>query len=270
MVRVVVCGATGRMGSRLVQMLRETEGFALAGAIVRPDDPRVGHDAGEATGGGITGVLLADRLEPALPKADVVLDFTSAAGALDHLKLCAGAGRPIIIGATGFTLADLGEMRALAAKVPCVLSPNMSVGVNILYRIAEEAARRLGPEYDVEIVEAHHRHKRDAPSGTAMRLAETIAGVLGRELEEVLVTGRQGLVGERPAGAIGVQAVRGGDIVGEHTVIFAGPGERLELVHRAHSRDNFARGALRAARWVVGQPPGLYDMQDVLGLRAGA
>ena len=198
--------------------------------------------------------------------ADVVVDFTSFEASAAHAAVCAAAGVALVIGSTGFTPEARARVEAAARRVPIVLSPNMSVGVNVLFAMVRQAARALGEAYDVEIVELHHKKKKDAPSGTAMRLAEVAAEVLGRDPARDLNFGRHGLVGERPAREIGVQTLRGGDAVGEHTVYFVGEGERLELTHRATSRDQFARGAVRAARWVVGRPPGLHDMADVLGL----
>jgi 4-hydroxy-tetrahydrodipicolinate reductase len=196
-----------------------------------------------------------------------VVDFTAFEVSARHAEVCAGRGVALVIGSTGFTAEARARVSEAARKVPLVLSPNMSVGVNVLFSLVEQAARVLGDAYDVEIVEMHHKMKKDAPSGTAVRLAEVAAGALGRDPRKDLAYARHGMIGERPPRQIGVQTLRGGDVVGEHTVFFAGQGERLELTHRATSREQFARGALRAAAWVVGRPPGLYDMQDVLGLR---
>ena len=184
-----------------------------------------------------------------------------------HLAIAADAGVPMVIGTTGIGAADLERARELSATIPCVLSPNMSVGVNILFKVLAEVASTLGDDYDVEVFETHHRFKKDSPSGTALRMAQVIASALGRDLGRAGIFGRKGMVGERVKEEIAIHALRAGDVVGEHTVVFGGMGERVEITHRAHSRDNFARGALRAARWVIGRPPGVYDMQDVLGLK---
>jgi 4-hydroxy-tetrahydrodipicolinate reductase len=200
----------------------------------------------------------------------VVIDFTAHDVSLGHLELAAAAGKAIVIGSTGFTAQELAKARELAPAVRCVLTPNMSVGVNVLLKVLADVAAILGNDYDVEIVEAHHNLKKDAPSGTALKMAQVIADSLGRDLDREGVYGRKGMVGERTRTEIGIQTVRAGDIVGEHTVMFGGSGERLEFIHRAHSRDNFARGAIRAACWLVGQANGLYDMQDVLGLKGQA
>jgi 4-hydroxy-tetrahydrodipicolinate reductase len=208
-----------------------------------------------------------DDLAKALHGADAVIDFTSHEASARHADACAGAGVPLVIGSTGFTPEAKAKVAAAARRIPVVLSPNMSVGVNVLFELVRRAAEVLGDAYDVEIVELHHKKKRDAPSGTAVRLAEVAAEALRRDPKDALAFARHGILGERPPWQIGVQTLRGGDAVGEHTVFFCGEGERLELTHRATSRDQFAQGAVRAARWIVGRPPGLHDMADVLGLR---
>jgi len=197
----------------------------------------------------------------------VLIDFTFPEASLANIKLCAELGRPIIIGSTGFTGEQLDEVGEFVRKIPCVLSPNMSIGVNLCFKILEEVARTIGGDYDMEIVETHHRMKKDAPSGTAIKMAQVLAKAVNRNLEEVGVYARKGMIGERTNKEIGIQTLRAGDIVGEHTVLFAGIGERIEITHRAHSRETFAAGAVRAAKWIVGRKPGLYDMQDVLGLK---
>jgi 4-hydroxy-tetrahydrodipicolinate reductase len=212
-------------------------------------------------------VKVAADLAAVLGAGDVVVDFTHHDATIGHLHQAAAARKPMVIGTTGFTAAEMETIKALARDIPCVQAPNMSMGVNLMFKVVEDMARVLGDAFDVEIIEAHHHHKKDAPSGTAMKLAQNVAGALKRNLDQVAVYERRGLIGERQPESIGIQTIRAGDIVGEHTVIFAGVGERLEVIHRAHSRDNFARGAVRAALWVVGQPPALYDMQDVLGLK---
>jgi 4-hydroxy-tetrahydrodipicolinate reductase len=267
MVRVGIAGAAGRMGQRLVAAVRESADVALAAALEVPGHPGAGQDAGSLAGCGPMGVALSTDPEAALAAVDVLIDFSHHQASMGHLRRASAMGKPMVIGTTGFTGEEREEMGRLARFVPCVASPNMSVGVNVLLRVLGEVAAALGSEYDVEIVEAHHRRKADAPSGTALRMAEVVAASLGRDLQDVGVFSRHGQIGPRTDREIGIQTVRGGDIVGEHTVIFAGMGERVEITHRAHSRDNFARGAVRAALWVVGQGPGLYDMQDVLGVR---
>jgi len=266
MIRAVVTGAAGRMGGRILALAKEARDVQIVGATERSGHLAIGQDAGEVAGIGSLGVKVADDLARVLSGADVVVDFTAPEGSIAHLRAASAAGVAIVVGTTGLTKEHLEEARRLATRMACVISPNMSVGVNVLFKVLREVARSLGDEYDVEIVEAHHHFKKDAPSGTALRMAQVVAEALGWDLEQVGVYGRKGLVGERPKTQIGVHTVRAGDIVGEHTVIFGGMGERIEITHRAHSRDNFARGALRAARFVVRAPKGLYDMADVLGL----
>jgi 4-hydroxy-tetrahydrodipicolinate reductase len=269
MIRVVVVGAAGRMGGQIIRMLRGAEGVALAGATERPGFA-AGLDAGSAAGIGPIGVPVHQDLATALEAAGgahAVIDFTHFEASAAHAELCARRGVSIVIGSTGFTPEARGRVQAAASRVPIVLSPNMSVGVNVMFDLVRRAALALGDSCDVEIVEMHHRLKKDAPSGTALRLAEIAAEALRRDPAKDLRFERAGMIGERPQREIGVQTLRGGDVVGEHTVFFAGLGERIEIAHRATSREQFARGALRAARWVVGRPAGLYDMQDVLGLR---
>ena len=255
------------MGSRVAQLILETEGIELAAAFERPDHPLIGKDLSEAVGGGSLGKAVSKGIREVLEQSDVVIDFTSASASLEHFRDASHSGTPMVIGSTGFKPDQLSEIRTLAQRAAVVLAPNMSVGVNVLFKVVGDIARLLGDDFDVEIVEAHHRFKKDAPSGTAIKLAQVMAQALGRDLDQVGVYARHGLTGERTGSEIGIQTVRGGDIVGEHTVLFAGMGERIEIVHRAQSRDNFARGAIRAAKWVVGQPPGFYDMGDVLCLK---
>ncbi len=267
MIRVIVTGAAGRMGGRVLALAKEAGDFRIVGATERPGHAAIGQDVGEVAGIGAVGVKVADGLAKIIMGADVVIDFTAPEASIDHLREASKAGVAIVVGTTGLTKEHLAESRRLAAHIACVISPNMSVGVNVLFKVLREVARTLGDDYDVEIVEAHHHFKKDAPSGTALRMAQVVAEALGRDLEQVGVYGRKGIVGERPKAEIGVHTVRAGDIVGEHTVLFGGMGERIEIGHRAHSRDNFARGALRAARFVAQAPKGLYDMADVLGLK---
>jgi 4-hydroxy-tetrahydrodipicolinate reductase len=264
--KVVVCGAMGRMGRAILDVLRERpQGLVLGGAVETPGHPQLGRDVFEAAGTGTAGVVVTSDFSSAIALADVAIDFTHADSSVRHAAEAAAAGKPIVIGSTGLTSEQTAEIRESAKGVACVLSPNMSVGVNLMFRVAADVARVLGDDFDVEIVETHHRFKKDSPSGTAVKLADVVAGALGREMKEAGVYGRHGMVGERPRKEIGVFAVRAGDVVGEHTLVFGGIGERLEITHRAHSRDTFARGAVRAASWVIGKPAGVYDMNAVLG-----
>ena len=264
---LIVCGPGGRMGGTLVRLIHETPGVTLAGAVDRPGSERVGQDAGEVAGAGHLDVGIVDRIEASGEKR-VIVDLTTPEASVAHMKAAAKTAIPIVIGTTGFNARQLRQIRTLASKTPTVLAPNMSLGVNLLLGLVGQVARSLGDAYDVEIVEAHHRFKKDAPSGTALALARAAGDALGRKLERVGVEGRSGF-GERKTTDIGLLSVRAGDIAGEHTVLFGGIGERIELVHRAHSRDAFGRGAIRAAQWVADKEAGLYTMQDVLGLVDG-
>jgi len=263
---VIVCGVGGRMGGAVVRALRQTSGFHLTGAIDRSGSPRIGKDAGEIAAAGSGGVRVTDKIEPFLKADTVVIDFTNPAASLAFLKACAETATPIVIASTGFDKAQIVEIERLAKKTPTLLSANTSLGVNVLVSLLGKAAKMLGDDYDVEIIEAHHRFKKDAPSGTALALGRSVAHALGRNLDQVSLNGRKGITGERSKKEIALLSVRAGDIVGEHTVIFGGIGERLEFIHRAHSRDTFAHGALRAAQWLAQQKPGLYSMQDMLRL----
>lgn len=267
MIKAVVTGAAGRMGSRIINVLSTSEGIVLCGGVERKGHPMLGQDAGGPAGIAATRVMINDDLASALKTGDVLIDFTTPETSLEHIRICADLGKAVVIGSTGFTKEQLAVVNDFVQKIPCVLSPNMSIGVNLCFKILDEIARTIGEDYDIEIVEAHHRMKKDAPSGTAMKMAQVIAKAVDRNLDEVGVYARKGMIGERTKKEIGIQTLRAGDIVGEHTVMFAGKGERIELTHRAHSRDTFAAGAVRAAKWVVGKKPGLYDMQDVLGLK---
>jgi 4-hydroxy-tetrahydrodipicolinate reductase len=267
MIHVMVAGAAGRMGQRIVHMIHQNPETTLAGAFERPGHPCVGQDAGLVAGAGELGVTIAPAMQEAGDHADVLIDFTAPQATLQNLRSAVNKGLAMVIGTTGIVGEELKEAETLAGKIRCVLAPNMSVGVNVMFKIAGEMARILGPDYDMEILEVHHRLKKDAPSGTAMRLGRILADASNRDLERVGVYERKGMIGERTREEIGIQTWRAGDITGEHTVMFGGIGERLELIHRAHNRDNFARGAVRAAVWVVQQPKGLYDMLDVLGLK---
>lgn len=265
--KAIVVGAAGRMGQRLLATIQETPHLLLAGAVERQDHPLIGRDVGEMAGLEKGKVHLAGSLKEVISAGDVIIDFTNAEAALSNLKITAEKGKSAVIGSTGFSSSQMEEVRTLTKKIPCVLSPNMSVGVNVMFRVIADLARVLGEDYDVEVIEAHHRMKKDAPSGTAVKMGQILAQTLKRNFDQVGIYERKGIIGERKQAEIGMQTIRAGDIVGEHTVIFGGLGERLEVTHRAHSRDNFARGAVRAALWVVKQGPGLYDMQDVLGLK---
>ena len=258
MVKVAVSGAAGRMGKAILSVCASDADVEVVGALEAK-----GH---EAVGSFIEGIKVSDSIEDVLADAEVLIDFTHPDATLEALDACVEKGVAMVIGTTGFSDGQKSRIEEASRKIPIVFSPNMSVGVNLLFKLVQQVASVLGDDYDVEIVEVHHRFKKDAPSGTALRLAEMAAEGLGRDLEECMVCGREGMVGERPSSQIGVFAVRAGDVVGEHTVIFGGLGERIELVHRAHSRETFARGAVRAAKWVVDKSPGLYSMWDVLGL----
>ncbi|MFP3867861.1 MAG: 4-hydroxy-tetrahydrodipicolinate reductase [Desulfobacteraceae bacterium] len=267
MIKAIVAGAAGRMGGRIIHLLEAADGITLGAAFEKTGHPAIGRDVGEVVGLPRQGLPIAGSLTEVLEQGEVVLDFTQPEASLAHLKQAAPAGKAMVIGTTGFSAAQLAEIQQLAQKARVVLAPNMSVGVNLMFKMVQDVARVLSSGYDVEIIEAHHRLKKDAPSGTAMKLAQLLAQSLNRELDKVGVYERRGMIGERSPEEIGIQTIRAGDIVGEHTVIFGGVGERLEIIHRAHNRDNFARGAVRAAQWIVAQPPGFYDMQDVLGLK---
>jgi len=269
--RVVVAGVRGRMGSRILNAARAEDELIVVGATERAGSPHIGLDAGLLTGAGPLEVPITATFEEALARApaDVLIDFTSAEASLHHADVCAAHGVALVVGTTGFSAEQKGRIAAHAARIPILMAPNMSIGVNVLYRLIADCAKALGPSYECEVVELHHRQKRDAPSGTALRFAEAAAQGLGLPTREsTFVYERHGDIGPRKSGTIGVQTLRGGDVVGEHTVYFFGDGERIELTHRATSRENFARGAVRAARFLKGRPPGLYDMQDVLGFQS--
>jgi len=266
MVPLVIAGAAGRMGRRLVAVARESADLPVVGAFEQPGHPELGRDAGEVAGVGALGVPIVADPASLLAPGRVLVEFTAPGATLEHLRLAAAHGAGAVVGTTGLQATQVEELRRLAGHVPILFSPNMSVGVNLAFRVLAMMAKALGDDYDVEITEIHHRMKKDAPSGTAAKMAEVVAEALGRRIEDAGVYGRHGLVGERTRAEIGVHALRGGDVVGEHTVVFTTLGERLELTHRAHSRDTFVHGALRAARFVAGAGPGLYSMHDVLGL----
>ncbi|XOV85967.1 MAG: 4-hydroxy-tetrahydrodipicolinate reductase [Pseudomonadota bacterium] len=267
MVRLGITGAAGRMGRMLVSAIHEHRDLTLAAAIERPGHPLLGADAGEVAGVGQLGVAITDDLARACEAFDVLIDFTIADATAANLEICRQHGRRMVIGTTGLSREQIDALTAAARDIAIVFAPNYSVGVNVTFKLAEIAARILGDTVDIEIIEAHHRHKVDAPSGTAIGLGQAVAGALDRSLEEVSVHGRSGVTGERDVREIGFHSIRAGEIVGDHTVLFASAGERVEITHRAQTRLNFAEGALRAAVWVAGRDHGLSDMQDVLGLK---
>lgn len=263
--RVAIAGAAGRMGRTLIAALADEPAVKLGLALERSDCDALDSDAGVLAGIAANGVAVGSTLDAGA--FDVLIDFTHPESTMEHVELCRTAGRRMIIGTTGFSAAQREAVEAAGRRIAIVLAPNMSVGVNLCFKLLDVAATVLGDSVDVEVVEAHHRHKVDAPSGTALRMGEVLAHALGRNLDDCAVYGRQGQVGARPRQVIGFQSIRGGDTVGEHTVVFAGEGERVEITHRSTSRMNYARGALRAARWVIEHDAGVFDMQDVLGLR---
>lgn len=265
--RVAVVGAAGRMGRNLIQAVFDTPGLELTAATERPDSTAVGADAGELAGVGKLGVSISHSLTKVIDQFDVVIDFTSPEATMIHLDICREHGKKMVIGTTGLDDEQKGRINEAAKQIALVFAPNMSVGVNLCFKLLELAARVMGDDADIEIIEAHHRHKVDAPSGTALRMGEVVAETLGRDLGKVAVYGRQGHTGPRDPKTIGFETIRAGDVVGEHTVWFATEGERVEITHKASSRMTFAKGAARAAAWLANQEKGRFDMQDVLGLR---
>jgi 4-hydroxy-tetrahydrodipicolinate reductase len=267
MKRVIIAGAAGRMGQRVANMISAHPELVYGAAFEAPGNLAIGRDAGEVAGLGHIGVTIAEGLERVIELGDVIIDFTFHKATMEFARLAARNGTAMVIGTTGLTADELAELKELAKKFPCVQAPNMSVCVNVLFKLVKKTAAILGDDFDIEIIEAHHNKKKDAPSGTAIKLGEMAAAGVGRDLADVGVFARQGIIGERGKKEIGIQTIRAADIVGEHTVYFAGPGERIELTHRAHNRDHFAKGAATAAAWVVGRECGLYSMFDVLGLQ---
>lgn len=266
MTRIAIMGAAGRMGRVLIEATEAASGAQLGAAIVLPTDSLIGTDAGEMAGlGKKLSVSLVGDLEPVIDDFDVVIDFTAPDATMQNIKVCQTAGKAIVIGTTGLTDEQKNEMQSLAKSTRIVFAPNYSVGVNLCLNLLRMAASVMGEESDIEVIEMHHRHKVDAPSGTALRMGEVVAQTLGWDLNEVAVYGREGQTGAREHKQIGFETIRGGDVVGDHTVMFATQGERVEVTHKAQSRMTFAKGAVKAALWVVKQPHGLYDMQDVLG-----
>jgi 4-hydroxy-tetrahydrodipicolinate reductase len=266
MLRVAVAGAKGRMGKSILEAIAATEGVTLGAVSLRPGDPLVGLDICQALGLPGSGVKAVADLREALDQFDVLIDFTSPAATLDHLSFCAPAAKHVVIGTTGFSPEQKQAIEAASRDTAIVFAPNMSVGVNLCFKLLELAARVIGEDADIEIYEAHHRFKQDAPSGTALKMGEVVAQTLGRDLNECAVYGREGQTGVRDRKTIGFATVRAGDIVGDHTVMFAAPGERVEITHKSSSRMTYAKGSLRAAQWLQGKSSGLYSMQDVLGL----
>lgn len=265
-VRIGITGAAGRMGRTLIETIGQVPGMALTAAVEQPGSSLIGADAGELAGLGKIGVSVSGDLAAVIDTIDVLIDFTVPVATLSNLALCAAGGKAIVIGTTGFNASEDERIKLAAQQVPVCKASNFSTGVNLCFKLLDMAARVLGDDVDIEIVEAHHRHKIDAPSGTALSMGGVVANALGRDLAEVAVYGREGQTGARDRETIGFATVRAGDIVGDHTVIFAADGERVEITHKASSRMSFARGAVRAAGWLSGRKPALYDMQDVLGL----
>lgn len=267
MQRIAVMGAAGRMGKTLIEAVSQTEGAILSAAIDRADSSLIGADAGELAGLGKVGVTLVGDLAAVVDDFDVLIDFTHPSVTLKSLEVCRQAGKAMVIGTTGFSVEEKQRLSEAAKHIPIVFAANFSVGVNLCLKLLDTAARVLGDDVDIEIIEAHHRHKVDAPSGTALRMGEVVANALGRDLQKVAVYGREGQTGARERETIGFATVRAGDVVGDHTVLFAADGERVEITHKASSRMTFAKGAVRSALWLQQRSPALYDMQDVLGLR---
>ena len=263
---MTIAGSSGRMGRALLEAVNQASDMRLVAALERSGSPYLGKDAGELIGASC-GVAVTDDIVAALSESNVLIDFTRPEGTLAHLAVCRARNVKMVIGTTGFSAEQKEELKEAAKEIAIVFAPNMSVGVNVTFKLLQIAAKALNEGYDIEIIEAHHRHKVDAPSGTALRMGEIVAESLDRDLEEVSVYGRHGVTGERLPATIGFSTVRGGDIVGDHTVMFAGTGERIEISHKASSRANFAVGALRAARFLADKESGLFDMQDVIGLR---
>ncbi len=262
--RVVVAGAGGRMGARIIYQIASLKDLSLSGALEREGFDGLGEDAGRRAGVAELGVILTS--DASLLGGDVLISFAVPEASISHVRLAAEKGMTAVVGTTGFSDAQREEIASFGEKIACVVAPNMSVGVNVTFRLIEEAARLLGGGYDIEVMETHHNQKVDAPSGTAVRMGEILAEAMEKRYPQDAIFHRQGHTGRRPEGSIGMQTLRGGDVPGEHTVYFFGMGERVEITHRAGSRDNFAAGAIRAARWVVNKPPGIYGMAEVLGL----
>ena len=266
MLRLGMIGAAGRMGRRIISLAAEDKDVVVAGAVEYEKSPFLGQDAGVVAGCGSLGVEISSDIKSAASKCDVLIDFTGAKPTMGNLQHYAEAETPVVIGSTGLEPNDVAEIKKLSESIPVILAPNMSLGVNLTFKILEMVSKAIGDIYDIEIIESHHRLKKDAPSGTAMKMAEIIADTLKRNLETDAVYARKGLIGERTDKEIGIQTIRAGDIVGEHTVMFCGQGERIEITHKAHTRDTFAKGAIQAAKWLKDKPNGFYNMFNVLGL----
>ncbi len=264
MIKVIVCGGCGKMGSKVARLVHQNQDMKLTGIIESPTHPQKGKDWGMATGVGETKIIVKDNLEEIIQESDQIVEFTNPQVSLKHLKIASKYKKTMIMGTTGFSSEEIIKINKLAQTIPFLLSPNMSLGVNLLFKLVAETAAALSDDYDIEIVEAHHRFKKDAPSGTAKKLAQEIAKVKGVNLDEVVIYGREGITGERKRGEIGIHSIRSGDISGEHTVIFTALGERLELTHKAHSRDTFAYGTIQAIKFMEGKSAGFYEMKDVL------
>lgn len=266
MIKVSIMGVAGRMGQAIYGLLSIEEDVQIVGATEISGHPDIGNDIGLVSGLSELGIKISDNIEDASSEADVIVDFTTPASTLNNASYAASNGKALIIGTTGFTEEEKNQLGELANNFPCVFSPNMSIGVNVMFEATKMLAQVLGEDFDVEIIEAHHKHKVDAPSGTALRLGEAAAQGLSRDFNSVARFERHGAIGERGEKEIGMQTIRAGDIVGEHTVMFCGAGERIELTHRAMSRDNFAKGVVRAVKWIPGKSAGIYTMKEVLGL----
>ena len=264
MIKIVICGGCGKMGSKVAQLIYQNKDMGLIGIIESPSHPEIGKDWGMSVGLGNTGIIVKDNLEEIIQNTDQVVEFTNPKVSLQHLEIVSKYKKTMITGTTGFSSEEIEKINKLAQYIPFLLSPNMSLGVNLLFKLAAEIAVALNDDYDIEIVEAHHRFKKDAPSGTAKKLAQEIAKAKGVNLDEVAIYGREGIIGERKKGEIGIHSIRSGDITGEHTVMFTALGERLELTHKAHSRDTFAYGTIQAIKFMDGKPAGFYEMKDVL------
>jgi len=264
MIKVIVCGGCGKMGSTVARLVHQNEDMKLVGIIESPSHPRKGKDWGIAEGLGETGIIIQDNLEEIIRNTDQVVEFTNPQVSIKHLEIVSKYKKTMIVGTTGFSPEEIEKIKNLARNIPFLLSPNMSLGVNLLFKLVVEVAMALGNDYDIEIMEVHHRFKKDAPSGTAKKLAQEIARAKNINLDEVVIYGREGMIGERKRGEIGIHSIRSGDITGEHTVMFTALGERLELTHKAHSRDTFAYGTIQAIKFMEGKPAGFYEMKDVL------
>jgi 4-hydroxy-tetrahydrodipicolinate reductase len=266
MIKVAIMGVAGRMGGSIFRLLNAEDDIQIVGATEISGHPEIGSDVGLVCGEGGIGINISDTVEKASSDADVIVDFTTPSSTLNNARYASSNGKAMVIGTTGFSEEAIKELSQLSENFPCVFSPNMSIGVNVMFEATRMLAQILGDDFDVEIIEAHHKHKVDAPSGTALRLGEAAAEGLGRDFSKVARFERHGAIGERKDKEIGMQSIRAGDIVGEHTVMFCGGGERIELTHHAMSRDNFAQGVLRAVKWIPGKPPGIYTMKEVLGI----